>query len=208
MKNFYSPEWERISQIIRHYNFTSILSFARHIGLQRSENLYQIKRGNNRISRELAERISEHFPELNKAWILTGEGKMFPNEESNPILKQIAEIPFFPDFPTIRPPADPDKFLYYSKQLIANADFAVRCNTDELTPLYKREAVIFLRRCALDKPVVYGELYFVVTDYCRIYRKLRKAPHDGEIVLESHNREKYDDMVIAFEDIRELYIVE
>ncbi|MCC8018825.1 MAG: hypothetical protein LIO85_03515 [Rikenellaceae bacterium] len=48
--------------------------FAQSIGLKRGENLYQIKRGNNGISRQLAERIVEYFPKISKSWLLTGEG--------------------------------------------------------------------------------------------------------------------------------------
>ncbi len=55
--------------------------FARHIGLLRGENLYQIKRGNNGISRNLADMVVTAFPEINLLWLLTGEGEMF--SESN-----------------------------------------------------------------------------------------------------------------------------
>lgn len=54
------------------------------------ENLYQIKRGNNGISRDVAERIVAKFPEISKAWILTGEGSMFASESSS-----ASQIPFY-----------------------------------------------------------------------------------------------------------------
>lgn len=207
MENKANPNWERISQIIKHYDFESVSQFARHIGLNRGENLYQIKRGNNGISKELAEMISEKFPELSKAWVLTGEGTMMLGASADPKMKDVVGIPFYRNFPQNRPPSEPDKALYFSKEIVYDADFAARCNTDELLPLYKPDEVVFMRRCALDKPVVYGELYFIVTDYCRIFRKIRKAPQDGEIFLESLNQEKYDDMIISFEDIIELYLI-
>ncbi|MFQ7502603.1 MAG: hypothetical protein ACLRMJ_04690 [Alistipes finegoldii] len=46
--------------------------FARHIGLARGENLYQIKRGNNGISLDVADRIVSKFPQVDKLWLLTG----------------------------------------------------------------------------------------------------------------------------------------
>lgn len=64
-------DWRRIEWIIR-VSGRSINSFALHIGLPRGENLYQIKRGNNRISRDLAERIHCHYPMVSKQWILLG----------------------------------------------------------------------------------------------------------------------------------------
>ena len=64
--------------------------FARYIGLPRGENLYQIKRGNNGISRDVANRIVAKFPQISKLWVLTGEGQMFASEESRG-----AQIPFY-----------------------------------------------------------------------------------------------------------------
>lgn len=49
--------------------------FARHIGLARGENLYQIKRGNNGISLDVADRIVSKFPQVDKLWLLTGRGR-------------------------------------------------------------------------------------------------------------------------------------
>lgn len=68
-------DWQRIEKIVR-WTGLSVNSFALNIGLNRSENLYQIKKGNNGISRELAELIAAKYPEISKAWIITGEGRM------------------------------------------------------------------------------------------------------------------------------------
>ncbi len=68
--------WKRLEAVITAYGFTSVNAFSRHIGLRRSENLYQIRRGNNNISPRLAETIARHFPEVSRGWLLTGEGQM------------------------------------------------------------------------------------------------------------------------------------
>ena len=67
--------WLRIEAVIG-WAKMSTNGFARHIGLRRRENLYQIKRGNNGISLDVANRIVEKFPEVDKLWLLTGEGQM------------------------------------------------------------------------------------------------------------------------------------
>ena len=46
-------DWQRIEKIVR-WTGLSVNSFALSIGLNRSENLYRIKRGDNGISKELA----------------------------------------------------------------------------------------------------------------------------------------------------------
>lgn len=55
----------------------SVNAFARHIGLPRGENLYQIKRGNNGLSIHVADMICEKFPEIDELWLLTGKNNMF-----------------------------------------------------------------------------------------------------------------------------------
>lgn len=67
--------WERIEAVIKMAQMTTN-GFARHIGLARGENLYQIKRGNNGVSFDVADRIVAKFPEVSKLWLLTGDGQM------------------------------------------------------------------------------------------------------------------------------------
>ena len=69
-------DWQRIEKVVR-WAGLSVNAFALHIGLHRGENLYQIKRGNNGISKELAELIVARYPEISRAWLVTGEGEMF-----------------------------------------------------------------------------------------------------------------------------------
>ena len=68
--------WQRIESVVKWANMTTNY-FARYIGLSRGENLYQIKRGHNGISRKLGERIVQHFPQIDLLWLLTGRGQMF-----------------------------------------------------------------------------------------------------------------------------------
>lgn len=68
-------DWQRLEQVIK-WTGLSTNAFATGIGLKRSENLYQIKRGNNRISKNLAELIVRKYGSVNPAWLLTGDGEM------------------------------------------------------------------------------------------------------------------------------------
>ena len=81
--------WERIEAVIKWANMTTNY-FARYIGLARGENLYQIKRGNNGISFDVANRIVAKFPQIDKLWLLTGEGQMFADSR-----ERGARIPFY-----------------------------------------------------------------------------------------------------------------
>lgn len=73
-----------MESVIKHSGM-SINKFAKHIGLPAAENLYRIKRGQNGISRIVAERIVEHFPYVSKGWLLSGEGEMFVKERQGTI---------------------------------------------------------------------------------------------------------------------------
>ena len=81
--------WERIEAVIKWANMTTNY-LARYIGLARGENLYQIKRGNNGISFDVANRIVAKFPQIDKLWLLTGEGQMFADSR-----ERGARIPFY-----------------------------------------------------------------------------------------------------------------
>ena len=74
-----NENWERLESVIRWANMT-INYFGRYIGLSRSENLYQIKRGNNGVSLDLANRITAKFPEVSKLWLLTGDSQMISGD--------------------------------------------------------------------------------------------------------------------------------
>ncbi|WP_418678905.1 hypothetical protein [Alistipes finegoldii] len=71
--------WQRIEMVIQQSKLT-VNAFARHIGLPRGENLYQIKKGNNGISLDVATRICQHYPEIDKLWLLTGDGQMLRDD--------------------------------------------------------------------------------------------------------------------------------
>lgn len=65
--------WQRIERVLEVAGM-SANRLARHLGLPRGENLYQIKRGNNNIIRDVAVRIHSKFPQFSLLWLLTGWG--------------------------------------------------------------------------------------------------------------------------------------
>src|SRR5690606_8849210 len=71
--------WIRLKKTID-WTGLSTNAFAQTIGLKRAENLYQIKKGNYSISKELADKITTKYDNINKLWLLTGEGQMFTQD--------------------------------------------------------------------------------------------------------------------------------
>ena len=148
-------------------------AFARHIGLPRAENLYQIKRGNNGISSRLAERIAGIYPEISRTWLLTGRGAMFVEDEESTAL-----VPYFEEdvcmalgvVDALEPACD------MVVPGFARCDFAMRCGgtPDGVT-------VLLLRRCAGDAELVPGE--YVMLDGARgVLCTVGEGPHDDEVL--------------------------
>ncbi len=116
--------WQRIERVVR-WAGLSVNSFALSVGLSRGENLYQIKRGNNGISPQLAGRIAERYPQISRAWLLTGEGDMFAVGE----VRQTS-VPFY-DTDIEKYVAQPTRFSsesHVSLPGLDDSDFAARYN--------------------------------------------------------------------------------
>ena len=116
-----NANWQRIASVIRWSNMT-INHFAKHIGLSRAENLYQIKNGNNGISQKLARRIVEFFPEISVGWLLSGEGTMFHEDKEVGIIPYYSELGKFLSYCRGEQSA-PDKVLSFAPA--ADAEVAV-----------------------------------------------------------------------------------
>ena len=71
--------WTRLQAVIIWAGMNT-RQFSMRIGLNSPENLYRIKRGQNGISRQLADRIASCYPRISRGWLLTGEGEMLLKE--------------------------------------------------------------------------------------------------------------------------------
>ena len=81
-------------------------SFSKKLGYDRPQKIYDIQKGKTKyISVEVAEDIIKAFPNINKVWLLTGEGEMFNNanpapkyNEAVPIQQDVVYIPLVNQF--------------------------------------------------------------------------------------------------------------
>jgi hypothetical protein len=56
--------------------------FALSIGLNRPDRVYHVLRGRNNVSKDLANLITEKYPDVNYKWLTTGEGSMLKKDIS------------------------------------------------------------------------------------------------------------------------------
>lgn len=199
--------WQRIEEIIKWTGYASVSAFAREIGLNRSENLYQIKRGNNGISRVLSNVITERYPEISRAWLLTGEGQMLKDA---PAPAGVA-IPFY-NVDAVKaallsneePKPKPDYYISFPP--FDGCRFAAVSMSDAMLPDVARGTILFFAPVEV-KAMIPGEMYLVLGDKFNGLRFLRRNPNSDELRLLPANRKGYDEVVLQDSDIKELYAV-
>lgn len=69
---------------ILEYKKLNAKAFSEFIGLDRPQAIYDIQKGKTKsISQSMANKISSVFPDINRVWLLTGEGDMLKNGNSH-----------------------------------------------------------------------------------------------------------------------------
>ena len=177
--------------------------FARYIGLPRGENLYQIKRGNNGISRDVADKIVSKFPQIDKLWVLTGEGQMFAAPELRG-----ATIPYYN--------ADVEQAVLLRDRLAADTgfvlpqvvecDFAMRYNGRAMGDVIPAGTIVLLRNVEPDAIIPGGE-YVIVSEKIVTLRIVRSVDDEERFRLVAGDREHYDDMLLAKSSVQKAYKV-
>lgn len=199
--------WQRLEKVIK-WAGMSVNAFALHIGLKRSENLYQIKKGNHGISKELANIISTQYPQISKSWLLTGEGEMLKDGEGSgpkhgiPFYNvDIASVLEFQQQPNVKP-------LYYiDVPVFYECDFAALSTSNAMVPEIPAGAILAIKQHDPAK-ILPGESYLVVTDDFSGIRTIRTYPEDpAKIRLVPKNLTDYDEMIIDASEIKVLYLV-
>lgn len=200
--------WQRLEKVIK-WAGMSVNAFALHIGLKRSENLYQIKKGNHGISKELANIISEKYPVISKSWLLTGEGEMLKDQEGLSGSKRgipfynidIASVIEFRHQPILPP------ICYLDVPIFYECDFAALSTSTAMAPEIPAGAVVAIKEQEPSR-IFPGESYLVVTaDFSGIRTIRRHATDPDKVRLVPKNLQDYDEIVIDASEIKVLYLV-
>ncbi len=190
--------WQRLEAVIQ-WAGMSINFFARHIGFQRGENLYQIRRGNNGISKQLARRVVEHFPEVSELWLLTGSGEMFLHETVE------SRIPYYhldveqalPELGELQP----DEYLYLP--LVGGAELAVGYRGEAMSPRIPAGSILFLKGVQPES-LVPGNAYVLRLEDRVVFRTVRRTT-GSRWRLEAVAKSRYDDFEIEKGCVRQAW---
>ncbi len=195
-------EWQRIEKVVR-WTGLSVNAFAAEIGLPRAENLYQIKKGNHGISKDLAETIAIRYPGISRGWLLTGEGEMKTEDYA---LRAI--IPYYES--DARWLATHDKMPQpaYLISLPPPRDnvFAALNLEKAMEPMIPVGATILFEEASADN-VIPGLPYLVVLPFDKVViRIVNKGPSPDKFILTAPNPE-FGDMTIDICEVKKIWSV-
>lgn len=170
--------WQRIEKVLKHADMSANY-FAKYIGLARGENLYQIKRGRNRISLDVAQKIHRKFPRFSISWLMCGEPELIDNGDTIEIL------PLYYDMWTIRFLEDAAEEQFIISSAAANgAKFAASYtgNTME-TPFYLRDTILLFRKQSIETIPTGSGLYLIDYKGERLLRFLDRNAYTDSILI-------------------------
>lgn len=194
-------DWQRIEKIVQ-WAGLSVNAFALNIGLTRGENLYQIKKGNNGISKELADLITAKYPDLSKAWIITGEGGMFLNNSP-----ERSVIPGY-DIDLIHLAEQdnlPQPSYVKSEPKAKPVDFTALMLNKSMEPEIPCGAAVMLGEIN-PEAIIPGNPYLIITENFSVLRKIKTEPSSEKIRLIAVNPD-FDDMEVEKFEIKKLFAV-
>lgn len=196
--------WQRIEKLVK-WTGLSVNAFARSIGLNRGENLYQIKRGNNGISKELADLITSKYITVSKAWVLTGEGDMFVEDVAK---QQNVTVPYYKmdavQFVLSKEYIAPTYHIFVP--MFSGCDFAALSFGAAMNPEIPQGAIVLCRKAETNN-ILPGENYLIVSGPFNGIRCIRKDPDSTRVRLVPKNKEDYDEISIEQKEIKRLYLI-
>lgn len=198
--------WQRLEQVIK-WAGISTNKFAIGIGLKRSENLYQIKRGSFGISKELSSLITKKYPQINRAWLITGDGQMLAGTAAAGIDPDTV-IPYYNVDATQLTVIDTDKNQpLYNISLPLNADFAAQCMGNSMAPEIVSGATVVLKKADVET-FLPGAIYMVVTKDFTTIKTVRKVQgDDSKLMLVPRNITEYDEIIVERAKIKKIFAV-
>ncbi|GHV35641.1 hypothetical protein FACS1894180_0330 [Bacteroidia bacterium] len=183
--------------------------------------LYDIKNEKiKNLSKNLINVISEKYPEINKNWLLTGDGDMLITEEQALSLDiqvpaGINGIPLIPvDAIAGFPSNDIDGIRYEECEQYLVPDFnklginfMIRVSGSSMYPKYSNGDILACRKIEDILFYQWGKIYVIDCSQGVLVKRIFESKNNNYITLVSDNKEKYPPFDLPKSDIRSLSIV-
>lgn len=167
------------------------------------------------IGNEKLDDILRSYPNLNKVWLLAGDGNMLLDSGSSNENKNNSSIHFIKYYPNVNGSMGGVTFLDDPNELVCNisipgyddCSFAINAYGDSMYPLIKSGQIILMTRWT-ERFIDWGRIYLVVTKSgYRVIKRLYPGSGEGKIMCKSENQESNPPFEIEMEDITKIYLV-
>lgn len=196
-----------------------IIQYIEYIGISKREFERTIGVANaylaNLVSHpkdEVIESIIQHFPNLNRVWLLTGEGNMLNEENHNEntevndnttlLLPTSARGGSLVDFATSVSKYECESVI----SPIKGIDFAMTVTGDSMAPEYPHGSRIFIKKINEMAFIDWGRVYVLDTCNGAVIKKIMPGSTSECVRCVSLNKE-YPDFEVQFADMYGMYRV-
>lgn len=207
MKTINDNPYSRIEKIMEYFGLNPN-SFANKIGLKRTQNLYDIRDGKvKKISFDLADKIVTVFPEINRFWIITGNGDMLNNDISNEnindfqLIKSEVKVPYYDvDFAggwsSVEMFSDRKPDFFINNPEFDRCDFACNLVGKSVSKVIPDGSIVGFR-VVEDWQTFFSinELYGIITknDF-RTVKRITKSKDGENLILRPEPSERYQEV--------------
>lgn len=198
---------------VLNYSNLNPKNLSEKIGLDRPQAIYDIQKGKTKnISPNMADKIASAFPEINRTWLLTGEGEMLKGGAEN--TQQIGTPVYNIDVVCGREGCElsftDERIIgYVDLPGISHASHIIEASGDSMSPRINNGDRIVVREIETWDYFVYGQAYVIITDEYRLLKYVRKHPDcPREFVILRSENPAYDDIELPITAIRKLFVVE
>ena len=168
------------------------------------------------IGAEKMHRIESAYPELNTAWLLTGEGEMLNKEqqkEHKDILSDYETylLPMTTHAGSLTGVADDGALLQNCEKVISpikGVDFAITVYGDSMSPEYPSGSRVLIKKINPDIFIEWGKTYVMDTSNGVVIKEVIPSSREGYIKCHSINPDpKYVDFEVPMQEIYGMYRV-
>ena len=207
---------ERIMEFVR-YKGIPVSTFEQMCGLS---NAY-VKNISKGVGADKLEKILNAFPELNRTWLLTGEGSMlrnnnnesnetYENNETNNHTLPLIPIAAVAGFNGLDIPGIPlTQCPQYSIPdfIEQKAEYLIRVSGSSMYPKYSSGDILACRRIQEITFIQWGKIYVIDSQQGAMVKRLFEIPDDPEQILCKSDNPQYPLFQLPKSEIRSLSIV-
>lgn len=207
---------ERLKNLIEYLKQQRIVvsnaEFARETGAQ-SSFLSEVLSGKRKLSEKYILKIVNVYPQVNKNWLLTGNGLMLAEQEEKfssskgmvlPLINQVAMAGYNEDNWTTLLTQCP---LYSIPDIDHSAEFLIPVAGDSMVPKYEPGDLL---ACKMIDEVLFfqwGKTYVIDSSQGVMVKRVYEDENNSENVLLVSENSKYPPFAIPRSDVRKLALV-